>query len=117
MNEFMDKSEAEKLRQRFVENKINIRTLTSATHLDAWTNVREIVEHYWELRHLDKPFQFEILIYNDVYCMYRYVGEEIFCVEIRSQELADMQRQIFEYLWTGSKKFKVLDDHGTAKLV
>lgn len=119
MNAFMSKKEAEALRHRFVANKIKIRTLTSATRLDAWTDFPEIVEKYWEIRHLDprdKPFQFEILIYNDVYCMYRYVGEEIFCVEIHSAELADMQRQLFEYLWSLARRFKILDKRGTAEL-
>lgn len=120
MNAFMNNKESEKLRERFVEHKIHIRTLTNSTSLDAWTNVSEMVEKYWEIRHLDaknNPFQFEILIYNNVYCMYRYAGDEIFCVEIHSQELADMQRQLFEYIWSGAKKFKVLDDHGSAALL
>jgi hypothetical protein len=120
MNAFIDRDEAESLRRRFVENNIYTRTLTNATKLDAWTDVTELVLHFWEIRHLDSigsPFQFEILIYNDVYCMYRYEGEEVFCVEIHNQELADMQRQLFEYLWSGAKKFKVVDTHGTAQLV
>lgn len=120
MNAFLSKKEAEELRRRFVENKITSRTLTNAIKLDAWTDVTEMVEKYWEIRHLapqGKPFQFEILIYNDVYCMYRYAGDEIFSVEIHSQELADMQRQVFEYLWSGAKKFKILDKNGTAKLL
>lgn len=120
MSAFMDQDEAERLRQRFVDNKIKIRTLTNATKVDAYTSVIELVEKYWEIRHLDpkdKPFQFEILIYNDVYCMYKYTGSDIFCVEIHSGELADMQRQLFEYLWSGAKKFKVLDSHGNAKLI
>lgn len=120
MNAFFSRKEAEEFRHKFVERKIKIRTLTNATHLEAWTNVTEMVEEYWEIRHLspgDKPFQFEILIYNDVYCMYRYTGADIFCVEIHSQELADMQRQLFEYLWAGAKRFKVLDKRGTAQVV
>ncbi|MEI8232152.1 MAG: helix-turn-helix domain-containing protein [bacterium] len=117
MNAFLSKKEAEELRRKFVANKITSRTLTSATSLKAWTDVSEIVTKYWDIRHLDKPFQFEILIYNDVYCMYRYSKDDIFCVEIHSQELADMQRQIFEYLWSGAKKFKVLDNHGAAILL
>lgn len=120
MNAFLSKKEAEDLRRKFVANKITSRTLTNATHLEAWTDVPEIVEKYWKIRHIasnDKPFEFEILIYNDVYCMYRYTGKDIFCVEIHSQELADMQRQLFEYLWLGAKKFKILDSHGTAKLI
>lgn len=119
LDSFFTHEEAEKLRENFVANKIHIRTLTHLTRMDAWTDVTAMVEHYWDVRHLDPhdhPFQFEILIYNDVYCMYRYTGDEIFCVEIHSQELADMQRQLFEYLWGVAKKFKVLDEHGTAKL-
>lgn len=120
MNAFMDQTEAEKLRERFVANQIKIRTLTNASTVEAYTDVSKLVEKYWEIRHLDpqnKPFQFEILIYNDVYCMYRYTGDEIFCVEIHSQELADMQRQLFEYLWSSARQFKILDNHGTAKLI
>lgn len=119
MNAFLDQAEAEKLRTRFVDNKIKIRTLTNAVKVDPYTDVTDLVTKYWDIRHLDprnKPFQFEILIYNDVYCMYRYTGDEIFCVEIHSQELADMQRQLFEYLWSGAKKFIILDSHGTARL-
>lgn len=117
MNAFLSKKEAEELRRKFVANKITSRTLTNASHLEAWTDISEMVTKYWDIRHLDKPFEFEILIYNDVYCMYRYTGKDVFCVEIHSQELADMQRQLFEYLWSGAKKFKVLDDHGSAELL
>lgn len=120
MNAFLSKKEAESLRRRFVANQIKTRTLTNATQLEAWTDVTEMVTKYWDIRHLapqDKPFQFEILIYNDVYCMYRYINKDIFCVEIHSAELANMQRQIFEYLWAGASPFKILDDHGTAKIM
>lgn len=120
MNSFLSKEEAEEFRQRFVDNKVKIRTLTNAGYLEPWTNVSEMVEKFWEIRYLDpgeKPFQFEILIYNDVYCMYRYVDKDIFCIEIHSEELADQQRQLFEHLWDTARKFRILDAHGTAKLV
>ncbi|MFH2085233.1 MAG: hypothetical protein ABII21_00355 [bacterium] len=119
MNAFMSHDEAEKLHARFVENKIHICTLTNATRLESWTNVSAMVEKYWETRQLvpkGNPFKFEILIYNDVYCTYRYIGEDIFCIEIHNQELADMQRQLLEHLWSGAHKFKVLDGRGSAKL-
>lgn len=120
MNAFLNEKEAEALRERFVANKIHIRTLTNATKIGGYTDVTELVEKYWDIRHLtpdEKPFQFEILIYNDVYCMYRYVGDEIFCVEIYSQEHADMQRQLFEHIWGSAQKFKILDSHGAAELI
>lgn len=120
MNSFLSRDWAEDFRRKFVANKIHIRTMVNSTKLTGWTDVTEMVKKYWEMRHVDpkgKPFQFEILIYNDVYCMYRYTGDDIFCVEIRSQELADMQRQLFEIIWSDAKKFKVHDDHGTAELI
>ena len=120
MNAFLSRGWAEDFRSKFVVNKIHTRSLVNATKMAAWTDVTEMVKHYWEMRHLDprgNPFQFEILIYNNVYVMYRYTGDDIFCVEIYSQELADMQRLLFEYLWAVAKKFKVLDDHGTAELI
>lgn len=120
MNAFLSQTEAEKLRTRFVANKIKIRTLTNAIKVDPYTDVTDLVTKYWDIRHLDprdKPFQFEILIYNDIYCMYRYTSNDIFCVEIHSQELADMQRQLFGYLWDQAKPLAVLDKRGAAKLV
>lgn len=120
LDSFFTHEEAEKLRENFVANKVHIRTLTHLAEMEAWTDVTAMVEHYWAVRHLDphnNPFQFEILIYNDVYCMYRYADNNVFCVEIHSQELADMQRQLFEYLWQAAKPLKILDSHGTAKLL
>lgn len=120
MNSFLSHGWAEDFRKKFVANKIHIRTMVNSTKMAGWTDVTEMVKKYWEMRHVSpvgKPFQFEILIYNDVYSMYRYTGEDIFCVEIHSAELADMQRQLFEIIWSNAKKFKVLDDHGSAELL
>lgn len=120
MNAFLDRREAEEFRRLFLEHGTRIRTLTNATHLPPWTDIPGAADPaVWQIRHLppqDNPFQFEILIYNDVYCMYRYSGDNIFCVEIHSRELADMQRQLFEYLWSGARKFRVMNEHGEAAL-
>ena len=118
MDSFMSHDEAEKLRERFVDNNIRIRTFTNMTEMEGWTDIGEMVEH-WQVRHLPpqkNPFQFEILIYNDVFCMYKYTKGEAFAVEIYNQELADMQRQLFEYLWSNARELKILDEHGSAKL-
>lgn len=120
MDAFMEHAEAEKYRQKFVDNKVYIRTLTNSTRINAWTDVTPMVRNYWQVRHLspinNKPFQFEILIYNNTYAMYRYVSDEIFCIEIENRQLADMQRQIFESLWSNAKELRILNDHGAAQL-
>lgn len=120
MDAFFSHKEAESLRQKFVDRKINIRTLTNLKKISSWTSVSEMIEKYWEIRHVPEgqlKIKFEVLIYNNVYVMYRYTGGEIFCVEIYNQELADMQRQIFWYMWEKAKKFKILNMQGEAELV
>lgn len=118
MDAFFDHEYAENLRRKFVERKINIRTLTNAIKIPPWTDVAGAVQ-LWEIRHIPEKqlkIKFEILIYNDVYVMYRYRGREVFCVETYNQELADMQRQMFEYVWQKAGKFKVLNKQGEARL-
>ncbi len=121
LDAFFDHETAENLRERFVERQVKIRTLTNMTYISKWTDVSQAaVKEYWEIRHIPKEqmkIKFEILIYNDVYTMYRYLGKEIFCVEIYNRELAEMQRQLFEYMWLKARKFKVLNDRGEAKLL
>ncbi|MBU1084846.1 MAG: helix-turn-helix domain-containing protein [Candidatus Beckwithbacteria bacterium] len=118
---FFSHKEAEELRLKFIDRKIQIKTLTNVKKLLPWTQVgREMVEKYWEIRHVPESqmkIKFEILIYNDVYVMYRYDGKEVFCVEIYNQELADMQRQVFGYMWKKARRFKVLNSQGEARLV
>jgi sugar-specific transcriptional regulator TrmB len=120
MNAFFDQDFAESMRLKFIDKKITSRTLTNVTKIAPWTKVGgEMVDKYWEIRHIPAKqlkIKFEILIYNDVYVMYRYQGREIFCVEIYNQELTDMQRQIFEYMWAKARKFKVLNRQGEAVL-
>jgi sugar-specific transcriptional regulator TrmB len=121
MNAFFDKAYAEDMRLRFVENKIKIRTLTNNDKISPWTDVaHEMVEKYWAIRHIPEKhmkINFEILIYNDVYTLYRYQDADIFCVEIYNKELAEMQRQVFEFMWKNAKPFKVLNNRGEAVLL
>lgn len=121
MDAFFDHDYAENLRLKFIERKINIRTLTNAVKIPPWTEVGgEMIKNYWQIRNLPETqmkIKFEILIYNNVYVMYRYQNKEVFCVEIYNQELADMQRQIFSYMWQKAGKFKVLNERGEAKLL
>lgn len=106
MNEFIKKDFAEEIRRQFVENQIHIKQLTNLVFLDKWTNVEELVEKYWEARYIDpKKFEIktEILIYNEVVALYDF-KEEIFCAEIYNQNLARMQKQLFEFIWNLAEK-------------
>jgi len=121
MNAFFDKAYAEDMRLRFIDHKIKIRTLTNNDKISPWTDVaHEMVEKYWAIRHIPEKhmkINFEILIYNDVYTLYRYQDADIFCVEVYNKELAEMQRQVFEFMWQNAKRFKVLNNRGEAVLL
>lgn len=121
MDAFFAHDYAESMRLKFIDRKISIRTLSNVTYVPKWTDAAgEMVERYWEIRHIPEAqltIKFEILIYNDVYVLYRYVGKEIFCVEIYNRDLAAMQKQMFELMWSKARKFKVLNSQGEAKLI
>jgi sugar-specific transcriptional regulator TrmB len=117
---FMDHEDAEQLRREIVVAKIKVRTITNLTHMKQFTDVTEIVKHYWEIRYID-PKEFEIkadvFIYNDVYALCHYLKDgDVFCVEMINPELARMQKQLFEYLWTRAQALTIIGDHGEAAL-
>ncbi len=117
---YLPKQEAEDLRARIVDKKIRIRSITNLTKFDSFTNIVGLSD-LWTVKHVGKgvlDIKADIFIYNNVYAVVNYLSKkDIFCVEIYNQNLADMQRQLFEHLWSGAKKFKVLDDHGAAELI
>jgi sugar-specific transcriptional regulator TrmB len=117
---YLPKQEAEDLRARIVDKKIKIRSITNLTKFNSFTNIVGLCD-LWTVKHVGKKvldIKADIFIYNNVYAVVNYLSKkDIFCVEIYNQNLADMQRQLFEHLWSNAKKFKVLDDHGAAELI
>lgn len=117
---YLPKQEAEDLRARIVDKKIRIRSITNLTKFDSFTNIVGLSD-LWTVKHVGKgvlDIKADIFIYNNVYAVVNYLSKkDIFCVEIYNQNLADMQRQLFEQLWSNAKKFKFIDDHGAAELL
>jgi len=116
---YLPKSESEKLMEEMVKKKIMVRTITNKTKILPFTNVEGMVD-YWQIKSIDKKkleiFE-DVFIYNDVYtwCQYRS-KEEIFCVEIYNEKMANMQRQLFENMWNVARKMKVVSVQGEAVL-
>lgn len=116
---FMKHEEAEVLRQELVANKIVTKTITNAIHLPAFTGVSEMVSHWLEIRHIPKErFEItaEVFVYNDVYCLYRYTDNDVFAVEIYNQDLANMQRQVFSWVWDGAVEMEKVGVEGEVKV-
>ncbi len=118
MSGFLDLAFAEKVREEMVLKKTNIRQLSNLAHMGPYTKVKGVVD-YWQCRYLDPKLlkiEFEVLIYNNVYAMYTYQKDEIFCVEVINADLALMQKQLFNYIWKTAKPMKILNPEGEALL-
>lgn len=106
MNEFIKEEIAEEIRREFVKRKIKIKQLTNHAFLEPWTKVDELIEKYQNIRYIDpKKFEIktEILIYNDVVAIYDF-RDETLGVEIYNSKLAEMHKQIFEFIWSLAEK-------------
>lgn len=118
MSVFIDEDLAEKIRQEFTDRQIKIRQLTNISHLKPFTRVPGHVK-LWQVRYIDPAklnLKFEVLIYNDVFAMYQFTGGEQFCVEVYNENLAAMQKQLFDFIWNQARKMKILNDRGEAIL-
>lgn len=119
-NAFLDTQKAEYMRRRIVEEGIHVRTITNAEHLAPHTKVKKLVTDFLDIRYIpqeDFPIKLEMFIYNDVYLIYNYTDNDVFCIEIYNQNLADMQRQLFEYLWKRAHKMEKIGEEGEVRAV
>lgn len=68
-------------------------------HIDqsAWRYLPDAVMHL--THNLD--------VYNDIVAMYYWQDNELFGIEIQNQQIADMQRSIFETLWKLAEEYKL----------
>lgn len=119
MTGFIEPHESEKIREELVAERISTYQLTNAKEIKPYTKVKELVRKHWECRYIspdDLDIEFEVVIYNDVYVLYTFHEQDVFCVEIYNEQLARMQKQIFQYLWARSKKLTILNNEGWAKV-
>jgi sugar-specific transcriptional regulator TrmB len=117
MSAFLDHKFSEQVRQEFVRRQVQVRQLTNHRRLSPWTQVSQFVNNYWQCRYLNPQklkITFEILIYNHTYALYSFKNKQIFCTEIHHPHLADMQKQLFNYLWDQAQPMTILNSQGKA---
>jgi len=117
MSKFVPHAYAETVREELVANKIMTRDLTNIAKSPGYTDVTELIKKYSEMRYINPKLlkiNFEVLIYNDVYTTYTYTGDEVFCVEIHNAALAEMQKQLFDFVWTSAQPMRFSDVRGAA---
>lgn len=117
MSAFLDKNFSEWVRRELVKEKIKTYQLTNFKKIKKFTKVKKNVTEFWEVKYLNPqevPIEFEVMIYNNIYCMYSFMHNDVFCVEIHNPHLAKMQKQLFEFIWKRAVPMKKLDAYGTA---
>lgn len=119
MDAFTDKDFSEEVRKELVKRRIHVMQLTNLTQIQNYTNVTTLVEKYWSLRHI-KPRQltikFETIIYNNTVALYDFDRKEPYCVEIEDTCLANMQKQLFDFVWNFAQPMIITSKHGAAKV-
>jgi sugar-specific transcriptional regulator TrmB len=103
---YLPHSEAEKLRQALIDKNITSRTLMNKKISDNFSQIPKI--NLFQQIHLISikmlTIKSDIFLYNDIFTVCHYLdNQDIFCLEIKNQFLVDMQKQIFENLWSQSQ--------------
>ena len=117
---YLPPREAETLRQGLVDKKIMVKTITNMTKIPNFTQVKELVLNWWEIRSIEPSklrITADVFVYNDVYAICNYLGKnDVFCLEIHNKNLASLQRDIFFQLWEGARPMKIIGDGGRAEV-
>lgn len=120
LSDFLPHDYAEMIRNKLVENQITTHDITNKSSFPDFTEVHQMISQYSQYRYIDPQvlqIEFESLIYNDVYAIYSYQPDQIFCVEIYNPHLAQMQKQIFDYIWTQAQPMTTISPRGAAKVI
>jgi len=116
---YMTHEDAEIMRQAIVDQQIKIKTITNQTEIAPFTKITGLIP-LCEIRNVPMEVfkvKADIFIYNDIYALCHYLKDgDVFCVEMYNQELADMQRQLFECLWTNATPLTFIGHEGEARL-
>jgi Predicted transcriptional regulators len=117
---FVDYATSEKFREIWAERSTTIHQLTNSTAFEDFTSIERLITDLWDIRHIDPEtltINFETLIYNDTVALYSPVGHEIFGVEIKNQNLAQMQVQIFKAMQRLATPLTKHSSRGAASVV
>lgn len=104
---YLPHHEAEKLRQALIDKNITSRTLMNKKIPSNFSQISKL-DIFQEIRFVSPKIltiKSDIFIYNDIFTICHYLdNKDIFCLEIKNQFLVDMQKQIFENLWSQTRK-------------
>ncbi len=103
---YLPHREAEKLRQQLIDNKIFSRTLVNnEENFKSFSQVKGL-EKFQQINVISPKIltiKTDIFIYNDIFTICHYLEDkDIFCLEMKNEYLVNMQKEMFENLWSQS---------------
>lgn len=117
---YIPQPEAENLRKELVNSKILNRMLTNKKTIAPFTGVSEMVRKWWQIRYISPDIlniRADVFIYNNIFAECHYLNSgDIFCFEMYNEQLAAMQKEIFENLWKQARIMKIIGNQGEASL-
>lgn len=119
LDSFTDIEFSERVRTKLLQNQITTQDLTNTPKFPGFSDITEFITKYSHFRYINPKklkIQFEVLIYNNVYATYTYHNKEVFCVEIYNKHLANMQKQIFDFIWSQAQPMYFTDKRGGASI-
>ncbi len=108
-------SEAEDMRQDWLDRGTQVRQLTNSEHFGPWTSVEGFVTGCMSVKYLPNgvlPINFETLIFDDVVAIYQ-VKPVVTLFTFRDWGFADQQRAAFELLWQAATPMKLNSEGAT----
>ncbi|MBN1618044.1 MarR family transcriptional regulator [Candidatus Dojkabacteria bacterium] len=115
LSPYLDFGFYDSVRAEYVKNNIKYRELTNEKAVKGWTDVTEFLG-LWDIRYIDSSIidmSVELMIYNNVYCLYGVTQRGIWGVEIYNTKLSEMQKKVFDFMWNHGKNMTVIDSTGS----
>lgn len=110
----IEKKDAEKLRERFLKNKIKVKQITNSSYLPEFSKNDDFVNNVMKFRYVPKSIfhiRNEILIFDDTVAIYN--KKELLIINDKS--FAESQKQLFQNIWREWKNpevwFKYIPNH------
>jgi len=116
LGDLIPSSEAEAMRQGWLDRNVRVKQLTNITVFEPWTAVDDFIESVMCVRYVPGsvlPIHAEMLVFDDVVAFYR-VNPEVSVLVIEDADFADQQRALFGAVWEGAEPVMLQPDGSTA---
>lgn len=121
LDEYLDIAFVQKFRRRIMARKLITYDLKNKKTVKGYddSQYQEYARVHSKMRYIDPTIleiQFEMYIYNNVVTLLDYVSDQPHCVEIHNMRLAQMQKQIYDAVWSQAQELVFDEETGGRKL-